>query len=313
MKRLSILYIATFLFGGLALNAQSQKCELPLMVLIPEQAEDVPSAARSYLANTLTKVAVDNGLAASGDYAQFLITPQFSVLSKQILPGPPRSFIYEFDITLYIGDYLGEKVFASTSKTIKGVGENETKAYINAVRNINPKAQDIQSFVSEGKNKIITYYDNNYQTIIKKAQALATQKQFEEAMFYLMAVPECSRGFEATMKVAGTVYQQYIDDLCNRNFARARAVWAAQQNRDGAAEAGEYLSYIYPDAKCYGDAMALHREIKSRIGEEWDFVMRYYNDQVSLEQQRINAWKEVGVAYGRNQQPVTTSVYWLPR
>jgi hypothetical protein len=59
--------------------------------------------------------------------------------------------------------------------------------------------------------------------------------------------------------------------------------------------------------------MALHGEIKSRIGEEWNFVMRYYNDQVSLEQQRINAWKEVGVAYGRNQQPVTTSIYWLPR
>ena len=311
MKQLSIFsMLILFLFTGKSIIAQTGTCDIPLMVYISEQDESLPRTAESQLSNKLIRVAADNGLAASNGYAQFVISPQFSVLGKNILPGPPRSFVYDFELTLFIGDSFGQKIFSSTTLSLKGVGENETKAYIDAIRKIAPKSKDIQAFLTDGKDKIVEYYNNNYQNIIKKAQSLAAQKNFEEAMFLLMAIPECSKGYDASLAVASKVYQQYVDDMCNRYLNKARTAWASQQNSYGAEEAGEYLTHIYPDAKCYGDAMVLYKEIKAKVKDDWNFVMKMYNDEVNLEKQRINAWKEVGVAYGRGQQPSTTHVYW---
>ena len=39
--------------------------------------------------------------------------------------------------------------------------------------------------------------------------------------------------------------------------------------------------------------------------------MKKWQDGVDLESQRINAFREVGVAYGQGQQPTTTNIGWL--
>ena len=312
MKKFLICFalglLSVFFSGN---NANAQDCDIALMVYLPDQPEDIPLAANTYLLNQITKVAVANGVSASDGYAQFLITPRFTVLGKSIQSGPPRLFVYEFDVSLYIGDYLGQKVFASTSINLKGIGSNETKAYLDAIKKLNPESRELQAFVKNGKDKIVDYYNTNYPNIIKKAQSLATQKQFEEALFYLSAIPECSTGYAQALKATATIYQQYVDNLCNIYLARARSAWNSQQDRAGAEEASEYLAYIYPDAACYKEAQGLHKEIKSRIREEWDFQMKMYNDAVSLEKQRINAWKEVGVAFGKGQRDRVTNVYWI--
>lgn len=312
MKQLltiSILACALAL-SGYGQKVQAQACEIPLMVFIPDQSEELPHAANNFLFTRLTRVATENGLAASDGYGQFVISPEFSVLSKSILPGPPRSFVYELEVTLIIGDFFGQKMFSSTSVTVKGIGENETKAYMDAIKRINPKTREIQAFVADAKKKIIAYYDANYPNIIKKANQLASQKQFEEAMFHLMAVPDCSKGYDSALKAASSVYQMYVDDLCNRYLAKAKMAWAAEQNSYGAGTAGEYLAYIYPDAACYSEAMGLYKEIKGKVLDDWKFTMKIYDDAVSLERQRINAWRDVGVAFGQGQKPSTTHILW---
>ena len=39
--------------------------------------------------------------------------------------------------------------------------------------------------------------------------------------------------------------------------------------------------------------------------------MKKYQDSVDVEKERINAMREVGVAYGRGQQPTTTNIGFL--
>lgn len=305
---ISTLTIA-FLFA--ISGAKAQNCEIPLMVVIPDQVENMPEGAEEYLVNKLRQGIVSNGVAANADFAQFFIAPKISLVTKDIVPGPPTNIAMNMEITFYIADYYGEKIFSSVTINSKGVGTNETKAYINGIRNFNTKSPAIQKFIEEGKRKIIAYYDANYQNIIKKAQTMSRMKNYEEALFHLMSIPECSVGYNTAMKAAAEVYQTYVDYLCQQNLNLAKAAWVGQQNRSGAAEAAEYLANIYPDAKCYSEAMTLYKEIKSRIREEWNFVMKAYDDAVSLEKQRINAWKEVGVAYGRGQQPTSTHIHWI--
>ena len=107
------------------------------------------------------------------------------------------------------------------------------------------------------------------------------------------------------------VYQQFVNQHCNENLAQARAAWIAAPNSEGAATASIYLSEIYPDAACYGNAMELANEIKKQMGEEWKFMMRQWADNISLERQRINALRDISIAYA-NSQPKTeiTNVFW---
>jgi len=91
----------------------------------------------------------------------------------------------------------------------------------------------------------------------------------------------------------------------------AKTTWMSQQNSEGAEAAAEYLSQIYPDATCYGEAQQLYAEIKGKVLDDWKFEMKKWQDGVDLEAQRINAFREVGIAFGQGQQPSTTNIAWL--
>ncbi|MDM1527240.1 hypothetical protein HX091_15055 [Myroides odoratimimus] len=293
--------VALLLFTSLFTYGQTDKCEISLMASIPEQTDGLYSGAEGQLKTKLKSIVAANGLGSSDGYAQFAITPEFNVVEKNILPGPPRSFVLDLEMNLFIGDSFGQKVFASTSVNLKGVGESETKAYINAFKKLNAKNKDVVAFIEDSKKKIIAYYDGNYTTIIKKAESLANQKNFEEAMFLLTAIPECSKGYDAGMKAAEKVYQLYVDHACMENFNKAKAAWNAQQDAYGAHEAGQYLVTIFPESKCYSAAIALQREMKAQVKADLDFEIKMYNDAVSLEQQRIEAWKAVGTAFAKRK------------
>ena len=65
--------------------------------------------------------------------------------------------------------------FASFSATVKGVGENETKAYMSALKNLKTNDPNYQDFIEKAKNKIVEYYNSKCDFIIKEAKALAVK------------------------------------------------------------------------------------------------------------------------------------------
>jgi hypothetical protein len=192
------------------------------------------------------------------------------------------------------------------------VGTNENKAYIDAIKNLSVNSPKLKEFVDKGKQKIIEYYAAQCDNIIAKAKSLSGQKGYEEAIYLLTSIPEAvPLCYEKALAETQIIYQKYIDHLCNVNLAHAKNAWAAEQNSFGAYNAGEYLNYIYPDAKCYGEAQKLHQEIKKKVLDDWKFEMKIYQDGVNLESQRISAWRAVGVAYGNNQKPTYYHTNWL--
>lgn len=211
------------------------------------------------------------------------------------------------------GKRIDQKIFATASLNAKGVGTNETKAYIDAVKHINANSKQFKELAETGKAKIIAYYEAQCDNIIKKAQSLAKQKNYEAALYELTVIPDVCSCYDRALEATAEIYQQYIDYLCDVNLAKARTAWAAEQNADGAKKAGDYLANIYPDAKCYKEGMDLYREIKGKVLDDWKFEMKIYQDGVDLERERIRAWRDVGVAYGNHQQPISNYVNWLLR
>ena len=98
-----------------------------------------------------------------------------------------------------------------------------------------------------------------------------------------------------------------IDAIARMNL------WNAGQNSDAASEAGKLLSVIDPNSSCFADAKSLSDQIAKPVLEldkrEWDFEMKQYNDQISLEKATIQAARDIGVAYGENQPQTVTYNY----
>ena len=130
-------------------------------------------------------------------------------------------------------------------------------------------------------------------------------------MYWISLIPQQSKHYDAALAAGLEIYQAYIDNQCYLNLAAAKTAWAAEQNSKGAYAAGEYLANILPDAKCYAEAMDLYKEIKRKVLDDWKFEMKKYQDGIDLEKQRIDAMREVGVAYGNHQPAQTTSIEFL--
>ena len=220
MKNLIFSFFCLISINTFAQNDRgslNDAARITLAAYVPQQIDKMPDAARSILANKLNQIVTQNGMGGAANNERFIITANVNVISKDLTATAPPMTALVLEVTLYIGDgFVGTK-FSSTSISVKGVGESETKAYISALKGISPTNSNIQSFVGNGKSKIIEYYNSKCDFIIKEAQTLVSQNNFEEAIFKLTSVPEvCKDCYDKCMDAVGPIYQKQIDKLKNQ-------------------------------------------------------------------------------------------------
>lgn len=269
---------------------------------VPDQIEGMPTTARQSLANKLTQIINKNGVAASSFNSRFILTANIIVATKDLTATAPPMQAYTLDVNLYIGDGLDGTLFASTSIQVKGVGQNETKAYMQALNNIKPENPELAAFVQKGKEKIVEYYNSKCDFIIKEANTLASQNKYEEAIFLLTSVPDaCAQCYDKAIAAIGPMYQKMIDRDCKLKLAEASNIWSANQSMDAADQAGAILSSIEPQSSCYGEVKALNAKIAARVKEidarEWKYILKDQEQKSEM----IKAYRDVGVAYGNGQ------------
>ena len=307
---LSLLMIIGYnAYSQNTLGKSDDAARITLAAYVPQQIDKMPDAARSILANKLNQIVTQNGMGGAANNERFIITANVNVISKDLTATAPPMTALVLEVTLYIGDgFVGTK-FSSTSISVKGVGESETKAYISALKGISPTNSNIQSFVGNGKSKIIEYYNSKCDFIIKEAQTLVSQNNFEEAIFKLTSVPEvCKECYDKAMDAVGPIYQKQIDRECK--LMEANTAWNAAQDSYGADTAGGILAQIDPNASCYKEALALSNKIAQRIKEidqrDWKLQLKEQQDNVDIQKATIKAIRDIGVAYG-NGQPKTVT------
>ena len=316
MKKFILLFLIAFQFN---MNAQVKLDDFGRIVLntyLPDN-NSIPAEAKKALETKLSQITTNNGMGGSNANPRFIITAVLNVTSKDFVPGPPQMIAQNIDVTLFVGDAITNTVFSNTVVSIKGVGTNENKALIDAIKNINPKNKEITDFLEEGKNKIITYYATQCDFIIKDAETLAKQENFDEAIYKLALVPEiCKECYFKTSELIGNLFQQKIDTDCKAKLSKAKMLWSGQQNIRQAEEVIAVLSDINPNAACYAATTNFTKEINAKIKADektrLDLALKKYNDKMEQEKQQINAYKEIAVEYAKNQ-PKTISynnIYW---
>ncbi|MDD2821846.1 MAG: hypothetical protein PHW29_11335 [Flavobacterium sp.] len=300
----SFAALVSFTTTAVAQNASKSEDlgKIALTVYIPSQ-ESMTEHTTIMLTNKLNQVLSTNGIANSSYNSRFIITANVNVMTKDLTATAPSMTALTLDVTLYIGDGIDGKKFASKSLTLKGVGTNETKAYIDAMKTINQNDAGIQYFVTNAKDKIIDYYNANCAKLIKDVQVLDKQSLFEEAIFKLSSIPvECTNCFNKTMAIIPAIYQKKINRDCTIKLAEANHLWNANQDYDTAVSVGDVLNSIDPSARCFNEVKALSSRVGKRILEidnrEWNLN---YEKEVGLPKDLIKAYRDVGIAYGNGQ------------
>ncbi|HRO75536.1 MAG TPA: hypothetical protein PLP27_05260 [Crocinitomicaceae bacterium] len=317
MKKIFVIGLS--LIAGLALGQNNtQKSDdagrIALATVVPSQIEEMPPSARDVLENKLNQITAKNGLGASSLNNRFIITANVNVLTKDITATAPPMHALTLEITLFIGDGIDGTLFSSTSLSYKGVGANETKAYLAALKNLKPDDVRFQNFINTGKDKIIAFYNSKCDFILKEAEMLVSQNEFDAAISKLVGIPEvCKECYDKAMDAVAPIYQKQIDRECKILLADAQGTWNSSQNLDGASSASMYLGQIDPNASCYEDAKKLSASIAKRVKEldqrEWDFKMKQQQDNVEIRKATIKAARDIGVAYGNNQPKSVTYNY----
>lgn len=297
---------------SIALGIHAEDCNIHFMVLPVEQGNDIPDDVNDLLMTRLATAVTATGVMANPDADRFFITGKVSHLNKDVVAGPPINHTIHSILTLYVGDIITQKVYATTTFELRGVGTSESRAFINAMSQLNGKSNKLQQFVEKGRQKVLDYYNKEYPTLLKQAQQAASLKNYEEALNIVTAIPECCVGYDKASKLTLSIYDKYINNQCHWLVSEARSAWAASPDEYGAEKAYSYLTQIDPDAACYSEATALHNEIKKVVKENWDFENKEkYKDGVETERRKIEAARAVGVAFGNGQQPTTTNLMWL--
>ena len=306
-------------FGRIALNPY-----------VSAQAK-LPAEAKAQLEIKIKQIASNYGMAGSVANPRFIITANISITTKDIIPGPPQQIAQNMDITLFIGDAIENKIFSNIVITTSGVGTNENKAFIDAIKQINTKNKKIETFLEEAKTKIIAYYSTQCDFINQKAVALKQQEKYSEAIYTLAQIPEvCKECYFKALNEMAVIYDLKINNEANSLLKNANAVWSANPNEQGAQEAISFIMKINPQAKCYSDASKLLNTIntkiiadeKERLRKQEEYEKRQQEidaenakTEAELEKQRINAYREVAVEYAKNQPQVVyrnvyRNIYW---
>ena len=279
MKRLLLMIgvgLAT-VFAAEAQNNMGKSDDAARIALAPVIDDNaMPASAKSMLESKIRKICTLNGLAGEGSNPMFSIRATVDVLSKDLTATAPPMHALSLTVNMFIVDNATGNVFSQTSVDVKGAGQNESKAYAQAIKSLDPKRGQFKAFVEQGKNKIIEYYNSQCDMIISRANALKAQGRDGDASALLYSVPEvCKECYDRCMEIAGqTAATNQIETATGDSVATESEV-VEGENQTAEIENGVFVTF--KGCKRYGNKIRLTFNIENRNKKDYEFEI-YVND-----------------------------------
>lgn len=295
-----------------AFCAQAEDCDIHIRVVSPNaEMCGGETAIANMISTRLVNALTREGITANKEYGQFYITGRFDDLYKETVAGPPTQTVIHTSLTLMVADIFTNKVFDSETFELRGVGNGNQRAYVNALNTLNKNNKQLDNFISRASKKVISYFDANYKQLLSNARTSAAKRNFDEAIFFTSLIPQCSKGYIEAEEAMLKYYQQYLDYNGTMLLNKARGAFAVSPNTEGALVAFEYLNQIDPASSAYPTSQNLAQEIQKQTKVEYNFEHHEkYKDSIDIEKQKIDAARQIGIAFGEGQKAVTTNILW---
>jgi hypothetical protein len=314
MKKILWIIIAIVLSSNLFAQTTNDIGKIALSIVMPENIEGLNTSQLSKLETKITQIVVASGLAASGYNNNFVLYPKFAIYETNVVEGGMKNItVITSELSLFIKQVDNNMMFSTISKQLKGSGTSKDLAITNAISKISSNDPEFKSFIETGKTKIIKYYETKCEDIISKSDGFVKMQKFEQALGLLMSVPEeVSSCYYKIQEKSIVAYKVYQTQKCSELIQKAKTALASNDF----VGALDILSDIDPSATCFKEAQSIAKSAEAKVNAEekkqWDFQIKQYNDEVSLQKQRIDAIKDIAVSYYKSQ-PTTVSYNYIVR
>jgi hypothetical protein len=288
------------------LSAQTDKIEMLNIGLVMPTVNEVPKLSAAQISKLETKVLnllTNNGLSAQGGGDGIVMYPKIDLFDDaDVNTGMQNLKVVRLSLSLFIKQADDNVVFSSASRELSGSGRSREQAVNNALNNVNPDDVKWTNFIAQAKTKIGQYYQKMCPNLIAKAEQLGQTGQTERGMSSLLNVPKEVPCFNDVKNKSIELYKKHVARECAQYLQLAKAKIALKDYKTALT----IIGHIDPESPCFTDAVNTMNSVSKEIDEEsrrqWEFLKDVYKNNVELEKSRINAIRDIGVAYGQSQQ-----------
>lgn len=262
---MKIIFAIVALFASINISLAQQVLSAKDMVGITPivcDGVDLPKDAKKSLDMKLLQMVTLNGMGSFS--GRFALTPNVVFLDKQVTATVPAKYIVEMEVSIYLLDVIEQVVLDEKSFVIKGVGQHENKAIIQAINNIGPRTPQNRMFIDGCRSKIIDYYTTRVPTLVKKADMFMQQEKYDEAMATLVDIPENIDQYELVADRMVVIYKKKLDVEAQSLITEAKAAITLKKYEEALGS----LTSVHPSSSYSKTAESMMESIKKRIDEE---------------------------------------------
>lgn len=234
------------------------------------------------LESKITSLIAKFGISGNTGNPSFVIIPAINTIKKNVTSTAPTLYANTYSVTFYTACMTDGTIFSSADFSFKGVGESPLKAFINGLESSKLDDGKLAKMISDGKDKALKYYETHCSIIMQEAQNLASQKQFDEAILLLKAIPKQVECYKNTTGLLDKYFKSSLSDKCNSILAQMKAELGRQPEIGGFnAQAMSYYAMIPVDAPCSKEAQSIYnnyvKKLDPKAKQEWEKEEREYN------------------------------------
>lgn len=255
-----------------------------LTIRVPKITDDFTVQSAELMTSRMLQIAAANGVAGYGGDPSFVLAAIITPVGKGVTGSVPTKHYIKYNLSFYVANILTGDVFGCFTEEITGVGNSDEFASINAIQSIENN-NDIQAFINETSNKIISWYEANKATVITQISRQVQLEEYDIAYALLQSIPRDAKTcFAAAQKYLDEIYDKFSTDYY---YAMLDAMAVSDKYNP---EAGAYMRLISPKSSVYEKAVSTFEDYVARCidVESTKHAHKMYMEKENLAIERIN-------------------------
>lgn len=238
---------------------------------LPAELNIYPQASLNILMGKMKSMVGLNGLSAIKGENLFVIYPQIAVLTSEVTATTPAMFSYRLEVVFNVGDYYTGNIYATSSQEIVGVGKTQQVAYNAAFQMINPRNGKFKVMIEKAKDEILGYYNSHCDLVISRANSMAAQHKYHEALDFLNSVPPvCRECFDKSNLAAQEIAKNMPVIIPKSEVTDENPKNEPVIENNELVELGHNIFIRYKSARLIGDISTVYFELISKNEDDYD-------------------------------------------
>ena len=296
MKRMVLFVISLFF----TIMTFSQAKDVYISVAMPNNSV-LDNNIKAILKNKIVTIASTNGVAAT-ECGAIAIIPEINVIEENKIEGGMRNiFSTQLELSLSTRNIITNTIFNSVQFSYRGEGYSIDEAKRSAIKKISTTDTRFTAFINETKTKIYNYYANNTSSLINKANTLASQQLYDEALALLSTFPESLPDYDKISEAIMQIYNKCQSQYCDQIMLSAQAAYSKRDYESALAIA----TSINPQSSCMEESKQLIAKIKKDLDDEHAERIAMEKGKMEIEKERIRSEERIEHERMRSKERTT--------